>query len=108
MTVRPFCPKRGGTLTIAIGTSASAPQFISERDSEVSLFNSGTAIAFVCVTVVPTDADVALGASATTTDFPVAPGGWRIVSPGVGFKTISVIGSAANGNLYATPGHGGI
>ena len=106
MIPTPFCPHRGGTLTIAIAATASAAQALGDgRSRDVSLFNSGTAIAFVRVDVLPTVTDT--GGLATTADFPVPPGARLVISPGVGFKSISVIGSAANGNLYATPGHGG-
>lgn len=107
MIPTPFCPTRGGTLTIAIGTTATAAQAIGDgRQSEVALYNSGTAIAFVRIDPLLTVTDT--GSVATLADYPVPPGGVRIISPGVGFKSISVIGSAANGNLYATPGHGGV
>lgn len=104
---RAFSPKRGGTLTIANAVAASTPVALPERDSEVMLYNSSaTAVAFVCIAVVPTNGDA--GVNATLSDLPIPPNGVIIVSPGVGFKWISVIASAANGNLYATPGHGGI
>lgn len=104
---RAFCPKRGGTLTIANAVAASAPVALGERDSEVMLYNSSaTAIAFVRIDVLLANTDA--GSNATLADLPVAPNTTLVVSPGVGFKTISVIASAANGNLYATPGHGGI
>lgn len=105
---RPFCPKRGGTTTIANAVTASAAAALDAGCSEVMLFNSSTtAISFVRIDVVPANSDTG-GLATVAADLPVPPNGVVIVSPGVGFKFISVIASAANGSLYATPGHGGV
>lgn len=110
--MRPFCPKNQGTIAIANAIAATAPLQFSDRDGEVALFNSSaSAVAFVRIDVVPANTDT--GGSATipaaggaSGGFPVPPLAQIRVSPGVGFKWISVIASAADGNLYVTPGHG--
>lgn len=107
MEIKPFNPKPGGTFVIANGTSASADFEIDQGCDQIVLYNSSaSAIVFFRVTCY---ADNTLGsatAPTVTTDMPVPPGVQMRVTVGRTFKEIRTIASAADGNLYVTPGQG--
>lgn len=101
----PFQPKGKATLTIANAVAATSPAALPDELNQVVLYNSSaTAIAFVCITNQTVTSDPA--ANAALTDFPIPPTGQIRITCGYGPKKISVIASAADGNLYVTPGHG--
>ncbi len=110
---RPFNPAPLSTFYVANATSASAAAALSDDAEQVVLYNSSaTATAyFTCrninlttdagpTAVVPTTANPGIGA------FPVPPGAQIRITVGYGHKKFSVIASAADGNLYITPGKG--
>ena len=101
-----FRPKQGGTFLIANGVAASADtKEIDPRCDEIAVYNSSaTAIAFFRVTPFPTSALGSGAAPTVTADMPVAPGEHLRVHVGLGYKKIRTIASAADGNLYITPG----
>lgn len=108
MDIAPFQAKQGGTFLIANGVAASADSFpIDDTCASIALYNSSaTAIAFYRITPYPTNTPVAGIAPTVTTDMPVGPGHRIIIYTGTGFKRIRTIASAADGNLYVTPGNG--
>lgn len=105
MDPRPFQPIPGGTVVIANATSAAAATVFSAGSEYVFYNSSATATAFIRMTSTPVSGDAA-GTATTTTDMPIPPGAQIRLSFGVGRKSLSAIASAADGNLYVTPGHG--
>jgi hypothetical protein len=102
---RPFQPVGGQTVVIANATTAAAATLFS-TGSEYAFYNSSaTAIAFIRMTSTPIAGDPAAVATITT-DMPIPPGALIRLSFGVGRKSLTAIASAADGNLYVTPGHG--
>lgn len=101
-----FSPQQGGSFVIANAVASAAGVAVPENASAVSLSNSSaTATAFARVTLFPSAADVGSGAAATaTTDLPILPLSTVVVNVGTGWKKIRAIASAADGNLYVTPG----
>src|SRR5579871_4022795 len=98
----PFKPMNGAsaaaqlaTANVAIGTSAASLTVPvgDAGNTQLELFNSGTAIAFINF------GTSGVTAATTSTGYPVAPGARRIVTVDPFVTTISVIGSAANGSL---------
>lgn len=106
MSLVPFNPSRDGTIVIPNATSASTPALIAEAGGQIALYNSSaTAIAFIKVATIQADADAGVNADLTTS-MPVPPGAQIRLTIGLGRKKISAIASAADGNLYVTPGQG--
>jgi hypothetical protein len=109
MTIQPFAPAEGGTITVANSASATAATPLPLDCDVVVLSNSSsTATVFVRVTYYDEQSDTMTGAAPTvTTDLPILPLNQirRRVAPGR-FKVIRTIASAADGNLYITPGTG--
>jgi succinylarginine dihydrolase len=114
MDVKPFSPKNQGTFYIANAVAASTPVFLTGPDQVVLWNTSATATAFVNIQPVTSNASVITANVATvpgTTEaaagsFPVPPLAQIRVTTVTGHKSISAIASAADGNLYVTPGHG--
>lgn len=108
MDIAPFQAKQGGTFLIANAVTASADTFpIDDTCASVLLYNSSaTAIAFYRITTNPTNAAYAGIAPTATTDMPLPPGQRCVIYTGTGFKRIRTIASAADGNVYVTPGNG--
>lgn len=106
--IRPFAPAEGKTTTVANATSATAAVEIPASCDTVVLTNSSlTAITFVRVTSYGSDSDTATGVAPTaTTDFPILPASQIRRYVGPGRKVIRTIASAADGNIYITPGSG--
>lgn len=108
MDIKPFAPAEGKTTAVTNATSATAAVALPKDVETVLLTNSSsTAIVFVRVTYYASDSDTMTGAAPTTTaDFPILPLQQvrRYVGPGA--KVIRTIASAADGNLYITPGTG--
>lgn len=103
--IKPFNPKAGATLTIANATTPAAAVALAEDCEQFVFYNSSaTAIAFIRVTV--TDAGGAAVAAVSTADMPIPPGAQVRLTFGLGKKSLSVDASAADGNLYVTPGMG--
>lgn len=114
MIIKPFQPKPAGAFLVANAVAASAPAALDDTCAQVVLYNSSaTATAFwICqnlslstdtgpTAVIPTTAQSpAVGAT------PVPPGARVRLGVGYGPKKFSVIASAADGNLYITPGNG--
>lgn len=107
--IRPFAPAEGKTTTVANATSATAAVALPQDCDTVVLTNSSaTAIVFVRVTYYQSSADTMTGTAPTvTTDLPILPSQQirRYVQPGQ-YKVIRTIASAADGNIYITPGTG--
>lgn len=104
--IKPFQPKPGGTLLVANAIAASAATSLDQSADQVVLTNtSATAIAFWRCDIVP-DASVTPAAVTVATGFPVAPATQVRLTVGEGLKKFTVIASAADGNLYITPGRG--
>lgn len=107
MDIKPFCPKPGGTFVVANATSATADVAIDPDADQVVLYNSSaTAIAFFRITTFPSNALGTGAAPTVTADMPVPPGAQIRITCGRGYKEIRCIASAADGNLYVTPGQG--
>lgn len=112
--IKPFQAHNGATFYVANAVVASAPALLDQDTDTVALYNSSTtAVAYWrCVglslatdpgasAVVPTAAQTpAVG------DIPIPPGAILRLSVGSGWKRFSVIASAADGNLFITPGTG--
>lgn len=109
MIINPFSPVEGKTVTVANATSATAATPIPFESDVVVLTNSSTtATVFVRVTYYDNANDTMTGVAPTTTvDLPILPQQQirRNVAP-QRFKVIRAIASAADGNLYITPGTG--
>lgn len=114
MIIKPFQPKTGATFFVANAVAASAPALLDETCGQVVLYNSSaTALAFFrCQALsLPTDAGSnavapTAGGAPAVGDIPVPPNQRVRITVGYGFKKFSVIASAADGNLYITPGNG--
>lgn len=111
MSLVPFNPSWVGTFYIPNAVAASTPVALSGPGQAVLYNSSATAIAFVRVSNLQSVTDT--GTPATVPGvvgaagcFPVPPGAQIRITVGVGHKTISAIASAADGNLYVTPGQG--
>lgn len=106
--IRPFAPAEGKTTTVANATSATAAVELPQNCDTVVLTNSSlTAIVFVRVTYYGSDSDTATGTAPTaTTDLPILPSQQIRRYLGPGRKVIRTIASAADGNIYITPGSG--
>lgn len=109
MDIRPFAPAEGATTTVANATSATAAVALPfDCDTVVLSNSSSTATVFVRVTYYASASDTMTGAAPTATaDLPILPLNQirRYVSPGR-HKVIRTIASAADGNIYITPGSG--
>jgi hypothetical protein len=110
---KPFQPVRTGTFYVANATSASSPAALPDSVEQVVLYNSSsTAIAYWACQGLTTSADTGPTAVVPTTtnpgvgDMPIPPSAQIRLSVGYGPKKFSVIASAADGNLYITPGRG--
>lgn len=104
---RPFQPIPGGTICIANATSASAIAALPESCQVVGLYNSSsTAIAYWRCQPNDSAAQASVPTVGTNGDEPIAPGEHIRLSVPFGPKKFSVIASAADGNLYITPGIG--
>jgi hypothetical protein len=106
-----FQPKRGGTTTVANSATATAQVVLPPDCDTVQLTNSSaTAISFVRVTSYLDEgsppADAAANAPTATADIPILPASMIRVGVGEGYKIIRTIASAADGNIYITPGTG--
>jgi hypothetical protein len=101
-----LAPQWGGTIVIANAVASAAGVALPPNADKIALANSsGSAIAFFRVTTYLNTADVGSGTAASATaDMPVVPGQQIQVFVGNGLKTIRAIASAADGNLYVTPG----
>lgn len=102
-----FVPNEGGTTTVANAAAATAAVTLPYSCDAVLLTNSSaTAITFVRVTYYGMAGDTMTGdAPSVTTDFPILPSQQvvRYVQKGK-HKVIRTIASAADGNIYITPG----
>jgi hypothetical protein len=110
MSMKPFNPAGGQTFIMAnavgAASSTTAQAAAMRNCDQIAFYNSSaTAIAFVRVTVLNEPADTAVAATATT-DIPIPPGMSMRLTFGIGPKKVSAIASAADGNLYVTPGVG--
>lgn len=114
MDLKPFQPKSGGTFYVANAVAASTQAALSESSDQVVLYNSSaSAIAFWRCQNVQLNTDSGTSAVVPTTaqtppvgDIPIPPGAQIRLTVGFGPKKFSVIASAADGNLYITPGKG--
>lgn len=110
--LKPFAPSPAGTFYIPNAVAASTPAAIPDGCDQVVLYNSSaTAIAFVRVAAVPLNTDpgvnaTAAGLAGSPGGFPIPPLARMTLTVGFGPKFISAIASAADGNLYVSPGHG--
>jgi hypothetical protein len=106
MDPKPFFAKPGGTILIANAVVSAAGVILEESCEQVALYNSSaTAISFVRISALSLPTDT-IPAATLTADMPVPPGAQIRVSCAAGFKGIRAIASAADGNLYVTPGNG--
>lgn len=107
--LKPFEPIQSGTRYVANSGTASALADLPESCDVVALYNtSTTATAFfhchpydssnTTIAVLPTTSPVG--------DIPVPPSQQIRISVPKGKKQFSVIATAADGNLYITPGVG--
>lgn len=113
MDMKPFSPGQQQTFNIPNATSASAPVFLPGADQLVLYNSSATATAYVRIQQTPSNGDNITGYVATVPgvfgspgSFPVPPLAQIRITTSHGHKSISAIASAADGNLYVTPGHG--
>lgn len=114
MILKPFQPKAGGTFFVANAVAASTPAALDESCGQVVLYNSSaTAMAFWRCQNLSLSTDAGANAVAPTTaqapavgDIVVPPNQRVRLTVGYGPKKFSVIASAADGNLYITPGNG--
>lgn len=108
MDFKPFCPVEGKTTTVANSATATAAVVLPFDSNTVVLTNgSTTATAFVRVTYYGSASDTMTGDAPTVLlDLPILPSQQirRYVAPG--HKVIRTIASAADGNIYITPGSG--
>lgn len=102
-----FTPQWGGTLVIANAAASAAGVALPTNADMIAIANSSaTATAFFRVTQYLDADDVGSGTAATVTaDMPVLPSREIRVYVGKGLKSIRAIASAADGNLYVTPGN---
>lgn len=109
MIINPFSPVEGKTTTVANAVTATAAVALPFDCDVVVLTNSSTtATAFVRVTYYDNATDTMTGNAPTVLlDLPILPSSQirRNVQPGR-FKVIRTIASAADGNIYITPGTG--
>lgn len=114
MNLKPFQPKAGGSFYVANAVAASSPVALEDSCDQVSLFNSSsTAISYWRCQNLSLSTDAGASAVVPTTasspavgDIPIPPLAQVRLTVGYGPKKCSVIASAADGNLYITPGHG--
>ncbi len=107
--IRPFAPAEGKTTTVVNAVAATTAVVLPFDCDTVVLTNSSTtAIVFVRVTYYGLASDTMTGAAPTVLlDLPILPSQQirRYVAPGQ-HKVIRTIASAADGNIYITPGSG--
>lgn len=113
MDMKPFSPALQGTFYIANAVAASTPTMLSGGDMVVLYNSSATATAYVRIQTLTSNTDVITANTATVPgvagspgSFPVPPLAQIRITASHGNKSISAIASAADGNLYVTPGHG--
>ncbi len=115
MDVRPFAPAEGGTTTVANSATVTATVALPyDCDTIVTSNSSATAISFVRVTYYNSAIDAAAAvtgntgvAASVTVDLPILPGQQiRRYVQGGKHKVFRTIASAADGNIYITPGSG--
>lgn len=113
MDMKPFSPALQGTLCIANAAAATTPIFLTGGDQVVLFNSSATATVFVRIQPTPSNADSISGYTATVPtaggasgSLPVPPLTQIRITTSHGHKSFSAIASAADGNLYVTPGHG--
>lgn len=113
MTMKPFSPALQGTFYIANAVAATAPAMFQGGDQVVLYNSSATATAYVRIQALTSNTDVITTYTATVPGLAAAPGSFPVpplaqirLTSTIGNKSISVIASAADGNLYVTPGHG--
>lgn len=106
----PFNPRGLGTFAIANATSSSAAVALKGGDAQYVFYNSSaTAIAYVEVTNTEGGSTARPAVVPTTSvngSFPIPPGAQVRITLGTGSKSLTAIASAADGNLYVTPGNG--
>lgn len=103
-----FIPAEGKTTTVANSATATAAVEIPfDCDAIVLANSSATAITFVRVTYYASATDTMTGNAPTATvDFPILPASQIVRGVQSGkHKVIRTIASAADGNIYITPGH---
>lgn len=106
MSLVPFNPSRDGTIVIANAIAATTPTLIPEGGGQIALYNSSaSAIVFIKVATIQADGDAGVNADVTAS-MPIPPGAQIRLTVGLGRKKISAIATAADGNLYVTPGQG--
>lgn len=108
-----FAVAEGGTITVTNSASATATRALPYDCDGIALSNSSsTATAFIRVTYYNSAVEAAAAVSGNTgtaptvtADFPILPGAQlvRYVQKGK-HKVFRTIASAADGNLYVTPG----
>jgi len=111
MSLVPFNPSWVGTFYIPNAVAASTPVALSGGPQVVLYNSSASATAFVRVsnlTSVTATGDGATvpGLAAAPGSFPIPPLAQIRITVGAGHKSISAIATAADGNLYVTPGQG--
>jgi hypothetical protein len=113
MDMKPFSPAFQGTFYIANAVAASTPALLSGGDMVVLYNSSATATAYVRIQPITLNTDTISANTATVPgvagspgSFPVPPLAQIRITTTHGSKSISAIASAADGNLYITPGHG--
>lgn len=103
-----FVPAEGRTSTVANSATATAAIELPYDCDAISLTNSSaTATTFVRVTYYNMASEVGAGTAPTTTvDYPIRPASTIVRGVQNGkHKVIRTIASAADGNIYITPGH---
>lgn len=104
--VKPFNPVGGGTIVVT-NSGTATPHTLAEFSDTFAFYNSSaTAIAFIRVTAQPNGSGDPVGVATVSTDMPVPPGAQIRLEFGYGKKSLSAVASAADGNLYVTPGTG--
>lgn len=103
-----FQPAWNGTTNVTNATSATAAVVLPKSCEQVVLTNtSATARVHVIVSTYLDESSPPTGTAPTTsTGLPILPGGQIRVTVGSGLKVIRTIATAADGNLFITPGDG--
>jgi hypothetical protein len=95
----PFQP--AGTVTIAATTASAAAAIPSTADT-LLIFNSSASIAFIAIG----GGGIGSPPLAAVTNFPIPPGGSRLIFCGTVSNVVAVVLSASTGAVYVSYGTG--
>lgn len=104
MTVRPFDPSYGNTVTLSVTTSAVSGLMATTpdgRNTAVTFTNAGPSLAWVRITPDSVSTSAVVG-----TDMPILANSQVTLTKAPDWNRVSAIAASGTATLYATPGQG--